>query len=272
MKALVLETQDGLAILGYAGLGATTRGTEPSHWMNGVLRGRGLTLEGALGVLADAMRQQMPRHLNLMPPGQAAGHNLVAHAFVGRERRIYTIDMVLTADRRHTAFRHTRHQWEYSATKAKAPAVARAGSGAMVKLHGGWKREIQRLLKANERGQVSAYRVADALAQLNYEVHRQDSFVGPNSIVIWRYRTDAKVKWGGGGQAYIGTSRDSAGAGVPTIVRGIDMTAVANDVFAGFSERVEQLGWDRANSELSRLLEKALVGQFGRKPDDGPFE
>lgn len=39
-KVMFLESTDGAAILGYAGLGATARGTEPADWMSAVLRGR----------------------------------------------------------------------------------------------------------------------------------------------------------------------------------------------------------------------------------------
>ena len=31
-KMMFLETTDGVAILGYAGLGATAKGTEPADW------------------------------------------------------------------------------------------------------------------------------------------------------------------------------------------------------------------------------------------------
>ena len=33
-KIMFLETTDGVAILAYAGLGATARGTEPADWMS----------------------------------------------------------------------------------------------------------------------------------------------------------------------------------------------------------------------------------------------
>jgi hypothetical protein len=49
---MFLETADGVAILGYAGLGATALATEPAHWMRAVLRGRVLPLERSLEVLA----------------------------------------------------------------------------------------------------------------------------------------------------------------------------------------------------------------------------
>ena len=48
-KMLLLETTDGTALLGYAGLGATALGTEPGDWMARVLRGRNHPLEQSLG-------------------------------------------------------------------------------------------------------------------------------------------------------------------------------------------------------------------------------
>src|SRR5262245_31137533 len=60
-KVMFLETNDGMAILGYAGLGATARGTEPADWMSAVLRGRNLPLEQPLRILADALKAQFPR-------------------------------------------------------------------------------------------------------------------------------------------------------------------------------------------------------------------
>ncbi len=47
-KLMFLETVDGIAILGYTGLGATVKGTEPADWMSAVLRGRNLPLEQSL--------------------------------------------------------------------------------------------------------------------------------------------------------------------------------------------------------------------------------
>ena len=44
LKVMFLETTDGVAILGYCGLGATANQTEPSNWMSAVSRGRNLPL------------------------------------------------------------------------------------------------------------------------------------------------------------------------------------------------------------------------------------
>ena len=77
-KVMFLETTDGVAILGYAGLGATALGTEPSDWMSAVLRGRNLPLEQSLGVLAEAMKKQLPRHIVRMPVDGRPAHNVVA--------------------------------------------------------------------------------------------------------------------------------------------------------------------------------------------------
>jgi hypothetical protein len=67
-KMMFLVTDDGEAILGYAGLSATARGTEPADWMSAVLRGRRLPLEQSLGILANALKAQFPRHMGTSSP------------------------------------------------------------------------------------------------------------------------------------------------------------------------------------------------------------
>src|SRR5262249_19640497 len=96
VKVMDLETTDGVALLAYAGLGATRRGTQPSEWMSGVLRGRGgLTLEAALGILSEAALRELPAHLSHLP-GNA--HTILAPAFIrGVGARMYTIDNLVDA-------------------------------------------------------------------------------------------------------------------------------------------------------------------------------
>ena len=86
-KILLLNTQDAFALIGYAGLGATNAGTEPSEWMSNVLRGRNLPLESCLGVLADAARAQLPRHLRAFDIDQ---HHMLAAAMVDGEPELRT--------------------------------------------------------------------------------------------------------------------------------------------------------------------------------------
>ena len=50
-KTMFLDTNDGVAMLGYAGLGETRNGTEPADRMSAVPRGRKLPLEKALGAV-----------------------------------------------------------------------------------------------------------------------------------------------------------------------------------------------------------------------------
>ena len=79
-KITLLDTEDGCAILGYAGLGATSAGTEPSDWMARVLRGRNFTLEQSLATLADAAKRELGRHLSKMTGSPE--HHIVACASV----------------------------------------------------------------------------------------------------------------------------------------------------------------------------------------------
>jgi hypothetical protein len=126
-KIMFLETTDGVAILGYAGLGATARGTEPADWMSAVLRGRKLPLEQSLGVLADAMQKQLPRHMVRMPGNAGVAHHVIVPAFLGKEPRLYSIDLVFAADRKSYKFRYTRH---VNPGGCSTPQLGIGGSGA----------------------------------------------------------------------------------------------------------------------------------------------
>jgi hypothetical protein len=119
-KVMFLGTTDGVAILGYAGLGATALGTEPADWMSAVLRGRNLPLEQSLGVIAETMKKQFPPHMVRMP---APAHNVIIPAIVGNELRLYSIDLAFAPDRKSYAFRYTRHGVDKSSPLASSLAT-----------------------------------------------------------------------------------------------------------------------------------------------------
>jgi hypothetical protein len=107
-KIASIETNDGVAFLAYAGLGATAAGTQPSDWMSAVLRGRHLPLEAALQVLAEAMKAQLPQHLTKVSGTSGPAHIVLAPAFLNGEPRLYSIDLALDATRKRQFFRHTK--------------------------------------------------------------------------------------------------------------------------------------------------------------------
>jgi hypothetical protein len=90
-KILVLETSDGVALLGYTGLGLTKAGTEPSEWMKAVLRGRNLPMDTSIRVLAEAMGRQLPPHMLGMP-----AHAVIAPAFLDHHPRQYAVELITT--------------------------------------------------------------------------------------------------------------------------------------------------------------------------------
>jgi len=131
-KLMFLDTLDGNAILGYAGLGETGKGTEPADWMSATLRGRNLPLEQSLGILAGALQRQFPKHLKSFPKNISAEHIIVIPSIVNGEVRLYTIDIGLTADRKFYAFRYTRHNVNPRADQPlRPPRVSFTGSGSI---------------------------------------------------------------------------------------------------------------------------------------------
>lgn len=168
-KVMCLETIDALAILGYAGLGSTALGTEPGDWMVRVLRGRNLTLEKSLVVLADAVRAKLPRHLAALPTSPVQAHHIIIPAFVDSEPRLYSIDVVRSRNHSQYSFRCARHvTGRQLSARHTTPRVAVGGSGA-IHLPGDlrWGRELLRAVAAHDAGRISARAAASVFARLN---------------------------------------------------------------------------------------------------------
>jgi hypothetical protein len=246
-------------------------GTEPSDWVNAVLRGRKVPLEHSLGLLANAMKRQLPQHLvSLSTPA----HVMVISAFLDDELepRLYTIDMAFAPNGKWF-FRYTRHLTKFQ----KAPQFVLIGSGARcldseaVK----WKPSLHCLIRANGRGRMSAAAVADYLASLNSkvslklkDVDGKQGSVGHGCIVAWRYRKRGIYGGGGAHQAYNGTSREGNTPMLPTIVNGMDVNAI---VRATLPDNI--LDAIRSTGSLGCLsMDKdevnARLAQFPHEPDE----
>lgn len=259
-KLMFLETVDGVAILGYAGLGATALGTEPADWMSKVLRGRNLPLEQSLMVLAEAIRKQLPRHMVRMPGPGVPAHTVVATAFLNGEVRLYAIELVFAPDRKDFSFRCTRPV--PPGPVARTPQLALAGSGARHLSQDQHRiRSLLRLVRAYDRDKVSSTAVAGYLATLNLEVHKKDSTVGPRCIVAWRNKKGSN-KEGGGQWYYTRETRDNGGSILPTITNGMDVRAIVEFMMPRTlkmheammsGQPVEELDKDQINAEISRL-------------------
>jgi hypothetical protein len=183
-KLLLLDATDGFAIVGYAGLGSTLKGTEPSEWMAGVLRRRTLPLEQSLIVLADVMKRELEPHLPTMAGPGPFDHTVVATGFIGDERKVFTIDISVAAD-------GTEHRFECHRQEAD---VVIAGSGRhRLNKKTAWHTLLGRIINLCDEGRIPPERVADYLAKLNLRTSNWVPSVGPDCIVAWRRRDDARL-------------------------------------------------------------------------------
>jgi len=223
-KVLLLEAEDGVAVLGYAGLGKTVRGTEPSQWMNGVFRGLSGTVDGYLELLRQALEREFPRHVGHL---SNLYHHVIVAAYVKREPRVYTIDMLRDASTGKIEFRVTRHIQRHN----KPPIFRLTGPGGIALLKDRlWMRPLARLVRAHDRGSIDHMPVANYLAGLNAQVSRAigDASVSHQCVVACRHRD------GGGGHW---TYEDGAFGGhisPPSIVQGRDMVAFCEPLMEQF--------------------------------------
>src|SRR5438128_789579 len=124
--------------------------------MRAVMRGRNLPLVQSLAVLAEALKKQFPRHMLRIAGDGPLAHNVFVPAFLGKEPRLYTIDLVFAPDRQSYAFRYTRHVVEKPALAApRTPRIGVAGSGALYLAQDTkWMRSLLRMVRANDRGHL----------------------------------------------------------------------------------------------------------------------
>ena len=270
-KIMFLETTDGVAILAYAGLGSTARGTEPSDWMSAVLRGRNWTLEQSLDTLANALKREMPSHLNGLRVQAGTSHNVLISAFVNNEPRVYTIDLALSPDRQRSTFRCTRWIVSTKDLPPRTPNFGLAGSGTVVLARDtSWRRHVLGLVNAYDRHRITAKTVADALAAVNHRVSLAlaDGTVGPKCIVAWRNRRTGVHKDGGGHQAFTGTARDQDTHSLPTISNGMDTHAILAALMPHSRKHLAALLAGNADAQLDTDAANADLAQLPETPDE----
>lgn len=222
-KVFCLETTDGEALVGYAGLGMTGGGTEISDWLTKLLRSQTNTLEGALAKVAEALPRQFPDHLSTLPKNCPPEHVFVAPAFVAGQQALYAIDIRLDAQGR-VLTNYTSHVARPlgSATSPFKFVIAGSGAPHLQKIER-WGRAVLRLLKAHAAKQIDVEVVADELARLSYLVSRATKSVGPSCLVKWMFNKQGSFGGGGGQLAYEGKERQTNVPRIPTVAGYFDV-------------------------------------------------
>ncbi|NQZ52616.1 MAG: hypothetical protein HRT93_00040 [Piscirickettsiaceae bacterium] len=263
-KIFSLETKDGTALLGYAGLGSTAMKNEPSDWMGNTVRGLNLPLEQVLNVLADSAKKRLPRHLQKPSFPGTPSHNIIIPAFVDDHPRIYSIDLSLTNGKKDLNFRYTRHVTGKKSSKGDiSPRIAIAGSGAQyICKQKKWAKNILRVIKAHDEEKVTPFEVAKQFAKLNFQVSKKDKYVSKECVVIWRHK-----KSGGGALNFSGLTKDTKTQfkPIPAIANGMDINAIINVILPHFTksseaffergEKMVEPDKDAINQELAKLPE-----------------
>ena len=236
-KITTVETTDGVALIGYAGLGLTQGRTQPSHWLRNVLRGRNASMNASMEFIVNAMRKEMPRHLRSMPTTRS--HVVIAPAFVDGRPRIYYIDLGVTESGQIEGSRYALLTSNYPGARPYRMVTTGSGANGIPKTEN--FRHLFRLAKAFDEGRVQARSVADAMAAICYRAHLRDKYTGPNAIVVWRSKIGAQLKDGGGLQYYSGMLRDNECPQLPDVARGMDMNAIVQVLAADAIPKLEAM-------------------------------
>jgi hypothetical protein len=269
-KIMVLATDDGTALLGYAGLGATAAGTEPADWMTAVLRGRTRSVEESLETLAKASLNQLPNHLKTLPRGMAQAHYILASAIVNDESRFYSIEVCFDHMGK-PQLRLIKHSTTISASLELAPRIGVGGSG--MSYFNENKKLIRPLLtyvKAYDGGKLSPKMVANYLAKVNEEVScgTTDGTVGTECLVAWRSRKDSNTQGGGGFESYPQLKREPGGVVLPTIGYGMEISSLVKAIEPIVTAHFRDIREGKADASLDDEKLHDAVSSLDTEPDE----
>lgn len=228
IKATAIETVDGAAIIGYSGIGLTAMGSQPSHWVTQVLRGRNCTLEQSLQFLADAMFREFQPHLAKLDKAEFRKHRFLAPAFVNGEKRLYTFGVAPQGDTMRPYLE--RQIIGGGLTRLRIPypiAVTGSGAKALRPYFFNFQRPLLSLVRDFDKMKVSSEAVSAFLADLSFKSHlnTRDESVGPNSLVVWRTAKHSRYS-GGGGHAFYFGKQSGNGPIVPGVAHGLDIAEI----------------------------------------------
>jgi hypothetical protein len=251
-KVVGLDCQDGVALVGYAGLGATRLDApDLSAWVVNTLNCRNEPVVQSLAILAEAAQRRIWPRLD----STIGEHRFAIVAFVDGKPRICTIG--LSADGR----------FEFVERPFRGDAFfIYAGSGA--KKARNREPEMRRALSHFVGGSSTADDFARFLASVNFAVCTEDKdpFVGPTCTVGWRSLGNAS----GDSKGFDGTTEVSMGdmrMAVPIIARGINVEALSSVALPEMKRHLDAL---RSGTpyETADEAHNAELAKLAAKPDD----
>jgi hypothetical protein len=265
VKITCIETQDGVALLAYAGIGRVND-TRVSWWVYRTLRGLNIPLERSLErVYAAAQRRLAPyiRH--------AGAHFFIASAIREGKHYLYVIDL-----RRRQPPQVIRHE-PRTRTQVR---IGISGSGALYAQRYEQSRmtSIARLVRQYERGNVSAEFIASQLASLNVAISARarmdgDNTVSPQSIVIHRHPKSKKS----GGQEWSfdaeGKPANDQDASVPIVANGFPAAELLGGLRRHMTQRMRAMPPDASLEQRLNVLPddatlRALAASIPDTPDE----
>lgn len=276
IKIAVLQAADGVALVGYAGLGSTAIGTQPSDWIINVLTGRHYPIEVSLRTVAKCVGEEFSRHLEAGDGLRPSAHNFLAPSIVYDTIRLYSIDFTSFKQKSQLGFRLHQKECPSACSPVAVPfGICGSGTAALLK-NMKWKRPLLRAIKAYESGKISENPVTALLAEICMLAHENtaDGSVGPRCIVAWRNKLESPRRGGGGHVFYNGYERMTELPALPTILNGKDMRAFNKLVWQEYLKpQIEHMNREEKREEVgkfsvNRNRMNQLLSELPNKPDE----
>jgi len=268
VKLMKYQSADGWALIGYAGVGRSIGGMEPSQWMSNVLNGRLIPMEAALGLLAHAAREKILPHARVL----GVAHTFVAACLVDGEPRLYTIELVPDPCTQVYSVGFTRYATHHQTLYGQRGAFfAVAGCGATHFKQSDLS-AARSTFRAYDRGAITAQYASRALARLNLVVYERarstgDVRVGKKCVVAFTLAD------GGGEYGYydgIDPDADPTNPYLPTIMRQYDAAALARETLIAMQPAIDAFrrGEDIGSREPDEDALRRAAARVRSTPDD----
>lgn len=253
VKVARISAADGEALVGYAGLGETVDGVQPSAWLARALRGatRGATVEQSLTVLHQASIEHLVPQIGRVFP-ISPFHGFVTSARVNGKPQLYaTVHHASTAKGPYVhEARRLVHEIQGRFGQAGLE-IALAGSGHkhLLRSSAPWKRLLAKVLRACDEGSIGLPTAMAHLAGINAWVAQNSPSVGRGCIVL------CSTPRGGHGAHFIGDQMQPTCPCVPYMLNGTDMMPLIDIFQASLPSGLGPATVDREalEAEMARL-------------------
>ncbi|MBT8413956.1 MAG: hypothetical protein KJO30_06440 [Boseongicola sp.] len=259
VKATRLELSDGELLVGYAGIGLTPLGSQPSHWIASSFRGTKPAVNDAMYHLRNLALQEFPKHLRRVKRVEHRRHEFIASGFKDGRPVVYILRIFEMNGEFQALLNIAQMHHRDAKVGTTIPFVMTGSAVSSIKvLNENTLREVLRYARYYNRSKVSSEVVARCFFQIGSAIYNdcKDGSISPNFLVMWQNNKTGRHLGGGGAFEFdrSGTITPLDGS-IPTIAGGMDINAIHKALFPILEDlgNADEAAESRRNAALASI-------------------